>query len=169
MHLEPFKAEDFFRIEGREGRATEEHEWLVNIYQGRSYYQRPDGTIGRSAYTFWENGWPIGALGVVLAFGVGQAWLHGSDQLFIHPLSFHKAAKNFIETVKKEAGLRRIESAIAAKNHRNRKWFKSLGFSYDGPAFNYGPNGEMFMRYAWINTPKHDEKSSSFGTERRTA
>lgn len=138
--LRPYRADDFFRVEGREGRPGEEWEWLAKLYQEH----------GRPALTALAEDRVIGCGGVLAMWTIGEIWLHISDEMVERPIWFHKSIVHEINKVKAASGLNRLQTAIPLQNVKNRKWIKALGFRAEGIARKYGVNGEDCMRYAWV-------------------
>jgi len=152
MNIRPFLPLDFVLVESREEAKINPHDthWLGQFFYDRSFYQYK-GHTRQSAFTATSSdGIIIGCAGVALMFGVGELWMNASHKLVEHPLRFHRLSKHLLHKVIHEANLHRVETAIAKSKPKNRRWICSLGLCYDGIAVQFGPDGEDFVRFAWV-------------------
>jgi hypothetical protein len=147
LRIEPFKAEHFFQVQGREAPVDESFEWVARLYEDRSYYARADGTMGRSAFSAWDGDVILGCAGVVLMMGIGEMWARISQELADKPLWLHRTACKLFALVQHEAKIWRFETVIPLYAKTSRNWVRRLGFEYEGTALNYGPNREPYGRY----------------------
>jgi len=98
----------------------------------------------------WINGnGEILGIGGVLPFwkGSGEAWMSVSKEGRKNPLKLLKDTQWFLDYLFKKEGFRRIQCSIDYSYPTAHRFILRCNFIPESTMFNYGPNGEHFVRY----------------------
>jgi hypothetical protein len=146
LEVKPFEPEDLSRVEGREMKFTEADRPVADFYYEKSFFTKKDGTLGRSAFTAFEQDRAVGCAGVIfLPENKGEVWMHLSQEMGRKPLWLTKTALTLLIGVMKESDLELVECFIPFTKPVNRNWIKRIGFE-EGPAVEV--RGEPCIQYA---------------------
>lgn len=133
-------------VDGREGKPTEEHRPVAKFYYEWSFFKKPDGSFGRSAFTAFDGDRALGCAGMIfLPGGKGEVWMHLSEELAKKPLWLTKTATSKLLQVIIESGVQLVECFIPVENIVNREWVVWMGFKDLGPKV---VRGEECRHYA---------------------
>ena len=108
--------------------------------------------FGGPAYTGRINDRIVGCGGLVLFAwpGVAEAWVIASTYATEHALSWHKTFQSMLPRMIEQYALRRVQAEVQADFTRGIRWIEALGFKSEGAMPLFGPNGETFVRYAYL-------------------
>jgi hypothetical protein len=84
---------------------------------------------------------------IILWEGVGEGWAYTSDLVAQHPIPFHRSVKRGIEQAAIDYKLRRLQISIPYTHTVSCEWIQRLGFTKESEMQQYGPAGELFVRY----------------------
>ncbi len=103
------------------------------------------------AYTAYCDGKIIGIIGIVSPWeGLGTAWAVMGEGVDRHWLWIHKQAKKIIREAIDKKMFRRIQATCEAGFPEAARWLERLGFQFEVPLPNYGPNGEDHYQYSMV-------------------
>lgn len=82
--------------------------------------------------------------------GVADVWAVTTPLVSRFPKAFHKAAKEHLAHHIQDLALHRVQTAVRVEHGVSRKWLRRLGFKEEGGMPGYGPDGETYVRFAWV-------------------
>lgn len=82
--------------------------------------------------------------------GVGEGWVLTSPLVHECPKLFTVLTMRGLEWLHRTKGYHRIGAHVLDGFSAAESWAKALGFSKEGPAPAYGPNGEDFTHYGRV-------------------
>jgi hypothetical protein len=82
--------------------------------------------------------------------GCGEVWMFGSELLYKHLKFSVRFMKGFMATVTTQLELDRLQCAVLASRPELHNFVKHFGFESEGLMRKYGPDGQDYVRYAWV-------------------
>lgn len=118
------------------------------------------------AYSMWIDGQIAGCAGVMIPWdGHGDAWAILTPLGRRHPGLVHRAVREHFARIRTDYKLRRVQADVIADFTAGRRWAEHLGLHLEGLMPAFGPKGETFARYAWVNpTPAPAPESARYIT-----
>lgn len=105
---------------------------------------------GDFAYTFWYEGAPIAAMGLIpMHPGVWNAWMFATDEFPKIGLMVTKFAKRVLFPSLLGQRAHRIFALSMVGHEDAQRWLVSLGAKPEARLANYGKGREDFVVYAW--------------------
>lgn len=99
-------------------------------------------------WTGYAGDTPIFCCGIIILWpGVGEGWAYTSDLVPYFRFAFHRAVKRGIEQTAIGYKLRRLQMSIPHDHIVSQNWIKHLGFQEESKMPQYGPKGELYIRY----------------------
>lgn len=126
------------------------------VFEGREY--EPDELaveLFTSAGPKWAlldaRGEPLGVAGFhYLSPGVWQDWLVSTARTWEEfPRATTRACRTMVEAML-EQDARRVQAICLASREDVRKWYRLIGYEYEGTFRSYGVNGEDAVMYARV-------------------
>lgn len=104
------------------------------------------------AYSMWIDGALAGCAGVMIPWdGHGDAWAVLTPIGRRYRGLVHRAVIEHFARIRSDYKLRRVQADVIADFAAGRRWCEHLGLRFEGLMPAFGPKGETFARYAWIN------------------
>jgi hypothetical protein len=104
------------------------------------------------AYTIRIDGEIAATLGVLIPWdGHGDCWAVFTPLGFRHGALIHRQIVRFLRRLIRDYKLMRLQSDVIADYQKGINLVEHLGFHLEGLMPHFGPHGETFARYAWLN------------------
>lgn len=129
LRLEEFQPEHFFLVDGREGKASEDHRAISMFYYTHGFFIDGSGNLRRSAFTCFDGDEVRGCAGVIMLAERGEVWMHISHELANHPVWITRTAARELRRMIENSRRLFFECFIPIANTVNRYWLtRMLGF-----------------------------------------
>lgn len=126
-----------------------------NVKEGK--IKPPEMDIG-SQFTLYENGGPSYTLKidgepvfcagvVILKWRQGEAWTLLSSLFYEYKKTCYKAIKNYLETIARDAKLRRVQAFTEINANGTESFMRHLGFEKEAIIHCFGPVGQDLVLY----------------------
>jgi len=113
--------------------------------------QFEDFTMDGWAYALIDDGIVLGAGGIWPVWdGVGEAWAIITEDLKKRPLLLHKTVSAYLEKLRVENNLHRVQCIVLCGFIKAESWAHALGFIHEGIMHEYGPTRLSYHRFARI-------------------
>ena len=132
-----FLAADLDALENRDGQQSNPELTVLQSMRGPAFTAVADGRV-------------IGCGGVaVLWEGFGACWMILADDIGSHGLWLSKTTMQFLQNVKRDLRLHRLEATALHESVRNQKWLELCGFTREqnGVAQQYLADRRSIVRY----------------------
>lgn len=104
------------------------------------------------SYTVRIDGEIAATLGVLIPWdGHGDCWAVLTPLGFRHGALIHRQVIRFLRRLIRDYKLVRLQADVIADYRAGVRWVEHLGFHLEGLMPHFGPHGETFARYAWLN------------------
>ena len=102
-------------------------------------------------YSFTIDGRVVAVAGQTMVWpGLGEAWVHLSDEVREHPVWFVRGVKHVLEKSQRENNIRRTNALIHEDRPEYLKWCELLGFKGESYMPEAAPDGRgMFLMVKW--------------------
>lgn len=146
IEIRAYKAKHLELIDGRQyERDLTRLAARAGISFARTFAQGP-------GFTAFENGKAVMAGGVVPTWrdGVGEAWMHISPWIEVHPKAAARCIYRMLGRALLEHPFVRVEAAICAEMPKNQRLAEFAGFRREGLMKRWGPDGRDYYQYAMV-------------------
>jgi hypothetical protein len=114
------------------------------------------------AYTLWIGDRIAACMGVMIPWeGHGDGWAVWTPLGLRHPGLVHRMAKPGLRRIIRDYKLRRLQADVIAAFPAGRRWAEHMDLTFEGLMPAFGPHGETFARFAWINPNPVTELASA--------
>ena len=135
-----FHAHDLAALQNRDGMQCDPEQTVHHAAHGPAFTAECDGKV-------------LGCGGVVVIWpGMGCCWMVLADDIGSHGLWLSKVTIQFMQQVKRDLKLHRLEATALHESIRNQKWLELLGFTREnhGHARKYLSDQRSIVRYEWV-------------------
>lgn len=82
--------------------------------------------------------------------GVGVAWTVTSPLVLKYPKAFHQIVKRYMRCIIQSMKYHRVHSIVDSRFSDSVRWVPRLGLKYEATLSCYGPSGQDFKIFAWV-------------------
>lgn len=103
-------------------------------------------------FTIRREGEIAAVLGLMIPWdGHADCWALLTPLGLRHGALIHRTTILYLRRLIRDYKIRRLQADVIATFAAGRRWLEHLGFHEEGLMPSYGPQGETFARFAWIN------------------